>query len=107
MPCGIHNLSTRREASASNSDVLVSPDLADSMTRREAMTSHNQAKGTTLLTSKAVMAIASAIVPEIYKIDAREQQRLMELVNQDEGAWLPAFKGLLASCGLSLAWRSG
>ena len=54
--------------------------------RREAMTSrflslHNQVEGKTFLTSKAVMAIASAIVPEIYEIDAQEQKFLMELVN--------------------------
>ena len=46
---------------------------------------HNQVKGKTFLTSKAVMAIASAIVPEIYEIDAQEQKFLMELVNKHEG----------------------
>ena len=42
-------------------------------------------RGKTFLTSKAVMAIASAIVPEIYEIDAQEQKFLMELVNKHEG----------------------
>ena len=31
------------------------------------------------------MAIASAIVPEIYEIDAQEQEVLMKLVNKHEG----------------------
>ena len=46
---------------------------------------HNQVRGKTFLTSKAVMAIASAIVPEIYEMDAQEQKFLMELVNKHEG----------------------
>ena len=46
---------------------------------------HNQVKGKTFLTSKAVMAIVGAIVPEIYEIDAQEQKFLMELVNKHEG----------------------
>ena len=46
---------------------------------------HNQVKGKTFLTSKAVMAIVSALVPEVYEIDAQEQKFLMELVNKHEG----------------------
>ena len=42
-------------------------------------------EGKTFLTSKAIMAIARAIVPEIYEIDAQEQKFLMELVNKHEG----------------------
>jgi hypothetical protein len=36
-------------------------------------------------TSKAVMAIVGAFVPEVYDIDAQEQKFLMELVNKHEG----------------------
>ena len=46
---------------------------------------YNQVKGRTLLTSKAVMAIVGAFVPEVYDIDAQEQKFLMELVNKHEG----------------------
>ena len=46
---------------------------------------HNQVKGKTFLTSKAVMAIVGALVPEVYEIDAQEQKFLMELVNKHEG----------------------
>jgi hypothetical protein len=55
---------------------------------------HNQVEGKTFLTSKAVMAIASAIVPEIYEIDAQERKFLMELVNKHEGCLTAeVFKG--------------
>ena len=46
---------------------------------------YNQVKGRTLLTSKAVMAIVGAFVPEVYDIDAQGQKFLMELVNKHEG----------------------
>ena len=46
---------------------------------------YNQVKGRTFLTSKAVMAIVGAFVPEVYDIDAQEQKFLMELVNKHEG----------------------
>ena len=46
---------------------------------------YNQVKGRTFLTSKAVMAIVGALVPEVYDIDAQEQKFLMELVNKHEG----------------------
>jgi hypothetical protein len=46
---------------------------------------HNQVEGKTFLTSKAVMTIVGALVPEIYEIDAQEQKFLMELVNKHEG----------------------
>jgi hypothetical protein len=46
---------------------------------------HNQVKGKTFLTSKAVMSLVGALAPEIYEIDAQEQRFLMELVNKHEG----------------------
>ena len=59
-------------------------------TPREAMTSRfcrfiARLEGKTFLTSKAIMAIVGAIVPEIYEIDAQEQKFLMELVDEHEG----------------------
>ena len=42
-------------------------------------------KGKTLLTSKAVMAICSVVVPEIYKIDQEEQRILLDLINKHDG----------------------
>ena len=42
-------------------------------------------KGKTLLTSKAVMAICSVVVPEIYKIDHEQQRILLDLINKHDG----------------------
>lgn len=42
-------------------------------------------KGKTLLTSKAVMAICSVVVPEIYKIDQEQQRILLDLINKHDG----------------------
>jgi hypothetical protein len=42
-------------------------------------------KGKTLLTSKAVMAICSVVVPEIYKIDQEQQKILLDLINKHDG----------------------
>ena len=56
---------------------------------------YNQVKGRTFLTSKAVMAIVGALVPEVYDIDAQEQKFLMELVNKHEGPFdLGGLQGL-------------
>ena len=46
---------------------------------------YNQVKGKTFLTSKAIMSLVGALVPEIYEVDAQEQKFLMELVNNHEG----------------------
>ena len=46
---------------------------------------YNQIKGRTFFTSKAVMTLGGALVPEVYDIDAQEQKFLMELVNKHEG----------------------
>jgi len=46
---------------------------------------YNQVAGKTFLTSKAVMTLVAALVPEIYDIDAQEQKFLMQLVNRHEG----------------------
>ena len=42
-------------------------------------------KGKTLLTSKAVMAICSVVVPEIYKIEQEQQKILLDLINKHDG----------------------
>ena len=42
-------------------------------------------KGKSLLTSKAVMAICSVVVPEIYKIDQDQQRILLDLINKHDG----------------------
>ena len=42
-------------------------------------------KGKTLMTSKAVMAICAAFVPEIYKIDHEQQRILLDLINKHDG----------------------
>jgi len=44
-----------------------------------------RSSGLAFLTSKAIMAIVGAIVPEIYEIDGQERKFLMELVNKHEG----------------------
>lgn len=46
---------------------------------------YNRVTGRTFLTSKAVMAIVSAFVPEVHEIDRHEQQFLMELINKNKG----------------------
>jgi hypothetical protein len=46
---------------------------------------YNQVKGRTFLSSKAIMTLVGALVPEVYDIDAQEQKFLMELVNKHEG----------------------
>jgi hypothetical protein len=40
------------------------------------LTLYNQVKGRTFLTTKAVMTLLGALVPEIHDIDAREQKFL-------------------------------
>jgi len=42
-------------------------------------------KGKALLTPKAVMAICSVVVPEIYKIDHEQQRILLDLINKHDG----------------------
>jgi hypothetical protein len=46
---------------------------------------HRTLKGKTLLTSKAVMAICSAFVPEIYNIDQERRRILLDLINKHDG----------------------
>lgn len=50
---------------------------------------YNTLKGKTALTSKAVMALCSVIVPEVYEIDRQEKKFLVELINQHEGPLTP------------------
>jgi len=55
---------------------------------------YNRVKGRTFLTSKTVMALVSAFVPEVYDIDDHERRFLMELVDKHEGRLTPeVFKG--------------
>lgn len=46
---------------------------------------YNRVKGKSFLTSKAVMAIVAAFVPEVHDIDRHEHQILMELINRHNG----------------------
>jgi hypothetical protein len=46
---------------------------------------YNQIKGRTFLTTKAVMTLLGALVPEVRDIDAQEQNFLIDLVNRHEG----------------------
>ena len=46
---------------------------------------YNRVKGKSFLTSKAVMAIVAAFVPEVYDIDRHEHKILMELINKHNG----------------------
>ena len=56
---------------------------------------YNQVKGKTFLTSKSVMALVGAFVPDIHDIDEHERQFLMELVSRHEGRLTAEiFKGL-------------
>jgi hypothetical protein len=58
------------------------------------LTLYNRIKGRAFLTTKAVMAILGALVPEIHDIDAQEQKFLIDLVNGHEGnLTLEVFKG--------------
>lgn len=55
---------------------------------------HNQVKGKTFLTSKAIMTLVSAFIPEVYDIDRHEQKFLMELINKHQGRLTSSvFKG--------------
>lgn len=55
---------------------------------------YNRVKGRTLLTSKAVMTLVSAFVPEVKDIDDKERRFLMELIDQHQGPLTPEiFKG--------------
>lgn len=55
---------------------------------------YNRVKGRTFLTSKAVMTLVSAFVPEVQEIDDQERKFLMELVDKHEGRLTPEiFKG--------------
>jgi hypothetical protein len=55
---------------------------------------YNQIKGRTFLTTKAVMTLLGALVPEARDIDAQEQSFLIDLVNRHEGnLTLDVFKG--------------
>lgn len=47
---------------------------------------YNRVAGKTFLTSKAVMAIAGAFVPQVHEIDRHEQEYLMELINKNKGS---------------------
>jgi hypothetical protein len=58
------------------------------------LTLYNRIKGRAFLTTKAVMALLGALVPEIHDIDAQEQKFLIDLVNRHEGSLtLDVFKG--------------
>ena len=58
------------------------------------LTLYNRVKGRTFLTSKAVMALVSAFVPEVKDIDDQERRFLLELIDQHEGPLTPEiFKG--------------
>lgn len=46
---------------------------------------HNRIKGKTFLTSKAVTSIFSMIEPDIKKMDAKELECLVQLINDYEG----------------------
>ena len=55
---------------------------------------YNRVTGKTFLTSKAVMSIVAALVPEVYEIDRQEQKFLMELINNNQGRMTTeTFKG--------------
>ena len=49
-------------------------------------------KGKTLLTSKAVMAICSVVVPELHEIEQHQQRILLDLINRHDG---PLTAGIL------------
>ncbi|HEY5705885.1 MAG TPA: hypothetical protein VIS96_09960 [Terrimicrobiaceae bacterium] len=56
---------------------------------------YNQVKGKSFLTSKPVMALVGAFVPDIHDIDEHERQFLMELVSRHEDRLTAEiFKGL-------------
>jgi hypothetical protein len=58
------------------------------------LTLYNQIKGRTFLTTKRVMTLLGALVPEVRNIDVQELEFLMELVNRHEGhLTLEVFKG--------------
>jgi hypothetical protein len=58
------------------------------------LTLYNRIKGRAFLTTKAVMALLGALVPEIHDIDAQEQKFLIDLVDRHEGILtLEVFKG--------------
>lgn len=46
---------------------------------------YNRVKGRTFLTSKAIMTLVSALVPEVQDIDDQERKFLMDLINKHEG----------------------
>lgn len=55
---------------------------------------YNRVKGRTFLTSKAIMTLVSAFVPEVQEIDDQERKFLMELIDKHEGPLTPEiFKG--------------
>ncbi len=55
---------------------------------------YNRVKGRTFLTSKAVMALVGAFVPEVQHIDNQERELLMGLIDKHDGQLTPEiFKG--------------
>jgi hypothetical protein len=49
-------------------------------------------KGKSCLTSKSVMAICAAFVPEVYEVDSQQRKFLIELINKHDG---PLTSGIL------------
>ncbi len=45
--------------------------------------------GKTIMTSKAVMAICSAIIPELYEIEQEQRKILLDLINKHDGPLTP------------------